>query len=591
MKTIVGLYDHLNDAHRVIDALVNAGIDRADVSLVASDPKREYSSMFEDDDDMMGDATVTADGTLAAPMDTAADDAAVEGAVAGGVIGGLAGLLLGLGAFAIPGVGPIIGAGPLVAALVGAGIGAASGGLLGALVGWGVPETEAGYYAEGVRRGGTLVAVRTPENMTDRVVEVMNMYNPVDVQQRSAEWRSSGWAGYDEKAEPYTAEQIDTWRAGQMAPDTGMSHSTMPTGTAASTRATSQPMSDRVRVWPDRSDTRTATATAGPGMSDTARQMDIVEDDERYEAGEVWVDRVMGERNYESFGPTFHSHYSTTYATTGRPYSAYEPSYRFGYDLASDERYQGREWDDLAGDAARDWGSRFDQAWDEVKDNVRYAWEEVKDALDVDNDGEIVDLDDSSPSGFRGAVSQDWGGVRRSFTPSGDNPMMNDLHDLLVEEIQDLYSAENQIVKALPKMIDATWSNELRMAFQDHLAQTQMHVTRLQQIADSLSQSPQGKECKGMRGLLQEGEETLQKPGPSATKDAALIGAAQRVEHYEMASYGTARTHARELGYDQIADLLQTTLDEEGDADKLLTSIAEGGLFEEGINEMAEKSL
>lgn len=94
-----------------------------------------------------------------------------------------------------------------------------------------------------------------------------------------------------------------------------------------------------------------------------------------------------------------------------------------------------------------------------------------------------------------------------------------------------------------------------------------------------------------MRGLIQEGEEVLHKAGPSATRDAAIIGAAQRVEHYEMAGYGTARTHARELGYDEIADLLQTTLDEEGEADKLLTSIAEGGLFEEGINEMAERSV
>lgn len=587
MKTIVGLYDYLNDAHQVIDALVNAGIDRADISLVASDPKREYGSMFEDDDDIAGDVTVMPDGTLAAaPMDTTADDAAVEGAVAGGVIGGLAGLLLGLGAFAIPGVGPIVAAGPLMAALVGAGVGAASGGLLGALVGWGVPETEAGYYAEGVRRGGTLVAVRTPDNLANRVVEVMNLYNPVDVQRRSADWQTAGWTGFKPDAEPYTAEQIESWRTNAGPGDTGMSQSTMPTGTAASTQATSQPLGQRVRVWPE------AGMAAGTTMHDTAREMDIVDSDERYEAGEVWVERVMGERDFESFGPSFHSHYSTTYATTGRPYSEFEPSYRFGYDLAHDERYHGRDWNEIAEDAARDWGSKFDQAWEDVKDNVRHAWNEVKDVLDVDDDGEIIDLDDDSDApGFRGAVSEDWGGVRRSFRPSGDNPMMNDLHDLLIEQIQDLYSAENQIIQALPKMINATWSNELRTAFQDHLTQTQIHLTRLRQIADSLSQSPQGKECKGMRGLLQEGEETLQKPGPSATKDAALIGAAQRVEHYEVASYGTARTHARELGYDQIADLLQTTLDEEGDADKLLTSIAEGGLFEEGINEMAEKSL
>jgi ferritin-like metal-binding protein YciE len=324
-------------------------------------------------------------------------------------------------------------------------------------------------------------------------------------------------------------------------------------------------------------------------MTDTARDMNVVGRGQRSEAGEVWVERVMGDRDYENFGPTFRSHYQTTYATTGRPYTEYEPSYRFGYDLAYDEDYRGREWDDLAEDAARDWGAQFDQAWEDVKENVRYAWNEVRDALDMDDDGRVLDMD--TGPGMRSTVSQEWSGVRQSFRPTGDNPTMNDLHDLLVEEIQDLHSAETQILQALPKMISATWSNELRTALQDHLAQTQTHVTRLQQIASSISQSPQGKECKGMRGVIQEGDETLQKAGPSATRDAAIIGAAQRVEHYEMASYGTARTHARELGYDEIADLLQTTLDEEGDADKLLTSIAEGGLFEEGINEMAEKSM
>jgi ferritin-like metal-binding protein YciE len=557
MKTIVGLYDHLTDAHNAVDALVNAGIDRGDISLVASDPNREYSSV-------LGDGTMTAEATMAPPAGTA-DDAAVEGAVAGGVIGGLAGLLLGLGAFAIPGIGPIVGAGPLVAALVGAGIGAASGGLLGALVGWGVPETEAGYYAEGVRRGGTLVAVRTPDNMVDRVVTILNMHSPVDVQQRATEWRSAGWMGYNPDAEPYSADEIETWRSRRMTSGTGTTGTTTGTG------------SSRVHVW---------SAAAGDGGSFATGQAGALET----RGGSFATGMTEMDRDFESFGPTFRSHYQTTYATTGRPYSEYEPSYRFGYDLAYGEDYRGREWDDLAEDAARDWGAQFDQAWEDVKDTVRYAWNQVRDALDMDDDGRVLDMDTGRPT-MRGVVSEEWSGVRRSFRPAGGSQVMRDLHDVLVEEIQDLHSAETQILQALPKMINAAWSNELRTALQDHLAQTQTHVTRLQQIAGSISQSPQGKECKGMRGLIQEGDEVLHKPGPSATRDAALIGAAQRVEHYEMASYGTARTHARELGYNEIADLLQTTLDEEGDADKLLTSIAEGGLFEEGINEMAEKSM
>src|SRR5262245_53436597 len=151
MKTIVALYDDLNEARRVVEDLVNNGVDREDISLMAGDPHGNYAS------------------ELAVPESTAneAADGAAVGAVGGAVVGGLGGILLGLGALAIPGLGPVIAAGPIVAGLVGAGIGAAAGGLVGALVGWGVPEEEAAYYTEGVRRGATLVSVRSPDMMVD----------------------------------------------------------------------------------------------------------------------------------------------------------------------------------------------------------------------------------------------------------------------------------------------------------------------------------------------------------------------------------------------------------------------------------------
>jgi ferritin-like metal-binding protein YciE len=153
---------------------------------------------------------------------------------------------------------------------------------------------------------------------------------------------------------------------------------------------------------------------------------------------------------------------------------------------------------------------------------------------------------------------------------------LNTLRDLYVEELKDIYSAEKQILVALPKLIEGAELPELKEAFEDHLAQTEEHVTRLETIFKGLDASPKGKKCKGMEGLLEEGSELLEENDEgSIVLDAGLIGAAQRVEHYEMAAYGTARAHAHELGLDDDADLLQQTLDEEEAADMRLTEIAE----------------
>jgi len=149
------------------------------------------------------------------------------------------------------------------------------------------------------------------------------------------------------------------------------------------------------------------------------------------------------------------------------------------------------------------------------------------------------------------------------------------LHDLYVDQIQDLYSAESQIIDALPKMIDKSSHTRLRDGFQQHLEQTRQHAARLEQIARRLNEDAKGKTCKGMAGLLKEGEEIIKDDGDQDVIDAGLIAAAQRVEHYEMAAYGCARTFARVLGYDEDADLLQQTLDEEGETNKKLTQIAE----------------
>lgn len=149
------------------------------------------------------------------------------------------------------------------------------------------------------------------------------------------------------------------------------------------------------------------------------------------------------------------------------------------------------------------------------------------------------------------------------------------LRDLLVEEIKDLYSAENQLLKALPKMAKAASNAELKAGFTAHFAQTREHVSRLQQAAETLGDTPTGKTCKAMEGLIEEGDEAIELEAPDAIRDAALIGAAQRVEYYEIAAYGTAQAFAEKLGLDDVAELLQTTLDEESETDEKLAALSD----------------
>ncbi len=149
------------------------------------------------------------------------------------------------------------------------------------------------------------------------------------------------------------------------------------------------------------------------------------------------------------------------------------------------------------------------------------------------------------------------------------------LDQLLEEELRDLYDAEKQLVKALPKMAKAASSEELREAITEHLEVTKGQVQRLEQIFESLGVKAKGKPCAAMKGLVEEGQETIEQDATDELRDAALIGAAQRVEHYEMAAYGTARTFAEQLGNNEVAELLEETLNEEKEADEKLTQISE----------------
>ena len=198
MQTYTRLYDDYDDAKHIVQALEADGIPHSDVSIVANNADNRYSSS--------GDTTTTTGET------GSAGTGAGTGATVGTILGGGAGLLAGIGALAIPGVGPIVAAGWLIATLTGAGIGAAAGGLGGALVGAGVSEEDASTYSEGVRRGGTLVTVRADDSAANRVETILNGRTPVDISARRAEYQSEGWTTHDPNAAPYTSEQIQAER-------------------------------------------------------------------------------------------------------------------------------------------------------------------------------------------------------------------------------------------------------------------------------------------------------------------------------------------------------------------------------------------
>ncbi len=165
---------------------------------------------------------------------------------------------------------------------------------------------------------------------------------------------------------------------------------------------------------------------------------------------------------------------------------------------------------------------------------------------------------------------------------------LDNLRKLYFEELRDLYSAENQLLKALPKMAKGASSEELRQAFENHLQETEGHVERLETIFEDLDESPKGKTCHAMKGLVEEGSEILEEEGEESVLDAGIIAAAQKVEHYEIASYGTVRTFAELLGEKNAAKLLQQTLDEEGAADEKLNELAEGIVNPEALSESEE---
>lgn len=298
-RTVVAIYDDFQAANNAVRELVDNGFPRDNISLIANN---------------RGDTNTTTAATTGESVADETGAGAGVGAGIGAAVGGIGGLLVGLGALTIPGIGPVLAAGPLavaLSALTGAGVGAVAGGvtggLLGALIGLGIPEEEAEYYVEGVRRGGVLVTVQADEFNTDQIMDILNSYNPVDINERAAAWRTSGWQGsaVDMESDIQTAPHEDVERQ------------------------------------------RGAWQTSG-SFTDT---------------GDTDLD--------------YHEHYETNLASTGYPYDYYVPAYTFGSRIAGDTRYHNRNWDTIQPEVQHDWELEHPGTWDRFKAAIRHAWEDV----------------------------------------------------------------------------------------------------------------------------------------------------------------------------------------------------------------------
>lgn len=392
-KTVVGSFNSYAEAQKVVQELADNGIARNDISVVANDATGEYSKS-------------------GVPQNAAHDTGsrAGTGAVAGGAIGGAAGLIAGLAGLAIPGIGPIIAAGPIAAALAGAGVGAVAGGLIGGLTSIGVPEEQAGYYAEAVRRGGALVTVRADEDDADRVAEIMNRYGAVDIDRQAAAWRKQGWAGFDASAQPLDADQVNRERetvlpvvqedvqVGKREVERG--------GVRVFTRVTEQPVEQQVQLREERArverrpadraatDADLATFKEGtievreraeePVVSKQARVVEEVvvgkDTTERTETIRDAIRRTDVDVQPVAQGRTtadtaYQSHFQNEYGTTGARYDEYAPAYQYGNRLFSEQRYRGRDWNDIEADVRQDWErTNPGSAWERFKAAIRHGW-------------------------------------------------------------------------------------------------------------------------------------------------------------------------------------------------------------------------
>lgn len=444
-KTVVGLFDDVQEAQAVVEELMAEGFNRDDISIVAKSVS---------DTEMTG-------GTSSGMRDNDADDTAsgaASGAGTGALLGGAAGLLLGLGSLAIPGVGPILGAGPVAAALAGAGIGAAAGGLIGALTNAGVPEEEAGYYTEGVRRGHTLITVTADDAMADAAADIMERHNVVDIDERVSEWRQGGWSGTDATPSTLASSSMDSGTRPDIAGNVSetrtsninadqtanMNTANMNTanrnpnegrsipvveeelrvgkrevergGVRVRSYVTERPVEESVSLREEQvhverrpvnqplSEREAAPLFREESIELTERGEEAVVSKQARVIEEVFINKDVTEHtemiqdtvrrtdvDVEELGANrtfatrnlddYQTNYRSTFADRGYSFEQYAPAYRFGETLAQDTRYNGRDWNSVELEARNHWEQRNSGTWEEFKDAVHYAWDRARNSM------------------------------------------------------------------------------------------------------------------------------------------------------------------------------------------------------------------
>jgi len=382
-RTVVGLFDDFESAQRAAANLERAGIPKDEISIVAGNESGKYKDY--------------ASGTGEVGKGVAG------GAGAGAAIGGGLGLIAGLMALAIPGFGPVIAAGPIAAALTGAGIGAAAGGLIGGLTKAGVSERDAEYYAEGVRRGGVLVTVRTTDNLAEKAADILDDAGAKDVDEKSHEWRSSGWTPkYDHSREgdrkmEVVEEDLDIGKR-----EVGGRR------VRVYSDVTSKPVEKDVKLRDEKItvDRRAVNRPADPGDLEAFKEGQI-ELTEKHEepvvkkrarvVEEVRIGKEVSEHTETvrdavrrkdvhidesgsglTYDTDYQSDYKKNYANRGHQYAYYAPAYQFGSTYANDSRYHDRDWNSVESDVRRNWEARGEGKWEEFKDAIHYGWDRVR---------------------------------------------------------------------------------------------------------------------------------------------------------------------------------------------------------------------
>jgi stress response protein YsnF len=414
-KTVIGTYEDMQTASAVVNDLVKAGFDRNNISIIADNADDRHSSY------------VSQEGS--------GDDVG-KGAGIGAALGGVGGLLVGLGALAIPGIGPFVAAGPIAAALAGAGIGAVTGGVIGALVDLGIPEEEAHIYSESIRHGNVLVAAQVPDNQVAQASRIMERTGLVDIERHAAEWRRSGQPTSSQTTsqttrtqQPVTgAQNMDASRTRQdnlnedetieiIEEDVHVGKRTVEQGgVRVRTYVREVPVEEQVRLREEHVEIErrpvdrpanardldnfregTVEMTEKREEAVIGKEARVVEEvrihkdvDERTETvrdsvrrTEVEVEQLGSQRsgqasNYEMYDSGFRTHWQSNYANSGQSYDRYQPAYRYGYTLANDDRYRGRNWNEIESDVRRDWESRNQGPWENFKDSIRYSWDNVR---------------------------------------------------------------------------------------------------------------------------------------------------------------------------------------------------------------------